>query len=136
MFFYVLRPIQITFEDFGCDSGDFWCHFGPKWCQIGSLLGRFRNHLGFTNSQLFSGFRENHMFEEDKACKGILDGIWADLGAKRDSKWLPIRNQNGANMASNNDQTIRSDLVSRRGPPGKRSNEEASRSSGGGQREA
>ena len=61
-------------------------------------------------SLVFTGFREHDVFEEDKACKGILDGIWADLGVKKGPTWLPNRIQNGAKMISKNDQKIRSVL--------------------------
>ena len=41
-----------------------------SWYQLGAILGRFPRRLGFKNvdfSLVFKGFRENHVFEEDKA---------------------------------------------------------------------
>ena len=54
----------------------------------------------------FKGFRENHVFEEDRAWKGILDGTWVDFDAKKGPKRLPNRTQNGAKMGSKNVQKI------------------------------
>ena len=43
---------------------------GPSWSGLGPVLGRFRTHLGLKNhenSLVFKGFRENHVFEEERA---------------------------------------------------------------------
>ena len=66
--------------------------------------------LGIKNREnplVFIGFRENHVFEEDKAWKGILDGTWVDFDANKDPKRLPNRSPNGAKMASKNDLKTR-----------------------------
>ena len=75
-----------------------------SWVVWGSFLS-----LKILKNHWFSlGFHENHVFEEDKAWKGILDGTWADFDAKKGPKRLPNRTQNGAKMASKINQQIRS----------------------------
>ena len=76
-----------------------------------SVWGRFRTHLGLKNHEIslvFISFRENHIFEEDKAWKGILDGTWVDFDAKKGPKRVPNGTQHGAKMVLKNDQIIRS----------------------------
>ena len=91
---------------------------GPSWSGLGSVLGRFRTHLGLKNhkdSIVFKWFRENHVFEEDKAWKGILDGIWVDFDAKKDlkrlPKWDPQWSQNGIVLWDSTPTSIRAGAV-------------------------
>jgi hypothetical protein len=82
-----------------------------SWIRLGPVLGRFGVDLGVKNSEnplVFKGFRENHVFEEDKAWKAILDGTWVELDAQKGPKWVPNRSQNGSNIASKNYEKIRS----------------------------
>ena len=80
---------------------------GASLIRLGPVLSRLGVDLGVKNGEhslVFAGFRENHVFEEDKAWKCILDGTWVDFGAKKDARLVPDRSQNGANMVSTNDQ--------------------------------
>ena len=48
-----------------------------SWIRPGPVLGRLGVDLGVKNNKnslVFIGFRENRVFEEDKAWQGILDG--------------------------------------------------------------
>ena len=83
----------------------------PSWTRLGSVLGRFWVDLGVKNIEnplVLEGFRENHVFEEDKAWKGILDEIWVDFDAKEGPKRLPNGTKNRSKMGWKIDPKIRS----------------------------
>ena len=78
----------------------------PSWVVLGSILGSKNIKI----HKLLWMFRENHVFEEDNAWKGILGRTWVDLVANKGSKRHPNRSQNGAKLASKTNPNIRSVL--------------------------
>ena len=107
-----------------------------SWIRLGPVLGRLRVDLGVKNSEntsVFIDFCENHVFEEDKAWKGILDGTWVDFSVKKAPKSVPKRIKNGIENQSKNKIDFGSLLRWIRS--GRRSKDCPSRSRGGGKGE-
>ena len=100
-------PRRTKIEDKNEDEKRRSCR--SSWGGLGSILGRLGFRLGGQKSPetvCYKRFRENYVFEEDKAEKGNLDGTWADFDAKKDPKRLPNRSQkwcqNAIEQRSNN----------------------------------